>query len=166
MSDLCPSCGVQLPSIQDAFCPECRQSLDEVPIDASSHQLQVDQPPLVPSDVAGQGRESQWSREISGILGAEGLTWDDLAYEIERGGRLVVYSYCISVGILTFQRSSKVHLVRGGESAAAKGWSYTLLSLVAGWWGFPWGFIFTPIAVVRNLGGGKDVTAAVVSGLP
>ncbi len=26
----------------------------------------------------------------------------------------------------------------------------TLLSLVAGWWGFPWGLIMTPVQVVRN----------------
>jgi hypothetical protein len=27
----------------------------------------------------------------------------------------------------------------------------TLFSLVLGWWGFPWGMIFTPVQVTRNL---------------
>ena len=27
----------------------------------------------------------------------------------------------------------------------------SLLSLVAGWWGFPWGFIFTPVQIGRNI---------------
>jgi hypothetical protein len=26
-------------------------------------------------------------------------------------------------------------------------------SLVLGWWGFPWGFIFTPVQVLRNVSG-------------
>jgi hypothetical protein len=26
-----------------------------------------------------------------------------------------------------------------------------LISLFAGWWGFPWGFIMTPIQIVRNI---------------
>lgn len=29
--DQCPHCGSVLPSIRDAFCPECRQGLDEPP---------------------------------------------------------------------------------------------------------------------------------------
>jgi hypothetical protein len=165
MSELCPSCGVQIPAIRDAFCPECRCSLDELPAAPSSNQLPVEQPPLARSEIAGQRGEGQWARPLSGIVGAEGLTVGDLADELERGGRLVIYYYCISVGILTFHRSSKVHLVREGESAVAKSLGYTLLSLVAGWWGFPWGFIYTPMAVIRNLGGGKDVTSAVVGRL-
>lgn len=27
-----------------------------------------------------------------------------------------------------------------------------LVSLLLGWWGFPWGFIMTPVQLVRNLG--------------
>jgi hypothetical protein len=26
-------------------------------------------------------------------------------------------------------------------------------SLVLGWWGFPWGFLFTPVQITRNLAG-------------
>jgi hypothetical protein len=46
---------------------------------------------------------------------------------------------------------------------------YTLLSAVAGWWGFPFGLIFTPISIIQNLAGGKDVTGhfrAALSGPP
>jgi hypothetical protein len=97
-----------------------------------------------------------------GIAGAEGLTWEGLADELTRGGRLVVYHYCMSFGILTYFRSSKVYLVRGGESGLSKGLSYVLLSLLVGWWGFPWGFIYTPLAIVKNLAGGTDVTTSVL----
>jgi hypothetical protein len=26
-----------------------------------------------------------------------------------------------------------------------------VISLVAGWWGFPWGLVLTPVQVVRNI---------------
>jgi hypothetical protein len=38
-----------------------------------------------------------------------------------------------------------------------------LPSLVAGWWGIPWGPTFTIGALYNNLRGGKDVTAEVAN---
>ncbi len=45
------------------------------------------------------------------------------------------------------------------------GLPYTLLSLFIGWWGFPWGLVYTPMVLIQNLGGGNDVTAEVMSAL-
>ena len=56
------------------------------------------------------------------------------------------------------RKDAPAKLDKGWDEAVAKGWTYTLLSLVAGWWGFPWGFIYTPMAVATNLGGGRNVT--------
>jgi hypothetical protein len=92
-----------------------------------------------------------------GIKGAEGLNDREIEALIAGGARVVVFSYCISVIIITFRRSATV-LVRSGSSTLAAGMPYTLISLFFGWWGFPFGLIFTPIALVQNLGGGKDVT--------
>ena len=39
--------------------------------------------------------------------------------------------------------------------------AYTLVSLVFGWWGFPFGLIYTPMALITNLSGGRDVTALI-----
>lgn len=83
---------------------------------------------------------------------------DVLYEELSRGGRIVVYSYCISVIFMSFQRTSDPVLVRADESAALKSWPYTLLTLCLGWWGFPFGLLFTPLALVTNLRGGEDVT--------
>ena len=33
------------------------------------------------------------------------------------------------------------------------------MSALLGWWGFPWGFIYTPAVLVTNLKGGRDVTS-------
>jgi hypothetical protein len=81
------------------------------------------------------------------------------------GAKFVFYQYCVSILIMTFRRPSDIYFVRAGENAVAKGLPYTLLSLVAGWWGIPWGPIYTIGSVVTNLGGGKDVTQEVLSSL-
>jgi hypothetical protein len=94
------------------------------------------------------------------IRGAERMSGQELGQLIDQGARVVVFSYCVSLLIITFRRSATV-LVRPGESVTAAGLPYTLLSLCAGWWGFPFGLIFTPIAIIENLGGGKDVTYSV-----
>jgi len=99
------------------------------------------------------------------IVGLGNLTLEDLRLELARGGRFVVFLYCISILIMTFKRPSDVHFVRSGESTLGRSLGYTLLSLVLGWWGFPWGPIYTIEALFTNLGGGKDVTAEVVASL-
>lgn len=99
------------------------------------------------------------------INGVEGLSPEELALELQRGGRFVIFHYTISILVLTFRRGSDIYFVRAGESAAAKGIPYTLLSLLAGWWGIPWGPIYTIGSVFTNLGGGKDVTREVAAAL-
>ena len=90
---------------------------------------------------------------------------DQIQREVERGGRFVIYQYCFSVVVMTFRRNTAIYFVKAGESAAGKGLPWTLLSLVVGWWGFPWGLIYTPMALYTNLRGGKDVTAQVMPAL-
>lgn len=99
------------------------------------------------------------------IKGLENLTFEQLNQELRQGAKFVIYSYAISIVILTFKRSSEIFYIRPGESAVVKGMPYTLISLFLGWWGFPFGPIFTIWALVSNLGGGKDVTQEVVNSL-
>lgn len=75
--------------------------------------------------------------------------------------RFVVYHYCVSLGIVSFKRSSDIKLVQPGAGAFLAGLPYTLISLVAGWWGIPWGPLWTIETIARNLMGGTDVTDAV-----
>jgi hypothetical protein len=77
----------------------------------------------------------------------------------------VFFQYCVSILILTFRRPSDVFFVRSGENAVVKGLPYTLLTLLVGWWGIPWGPIYTIGSLVTNLGGGKDVTEEILAGL-
>jgi hypothetical protein len=94
-----------------------------------------------------------------------GMSPNEIAFEIQRGGRFVVYQYCFSIIFMTFKRNAPVRFVRAGESASAKGLPFTLLTLVVGWWGIPWGFIYTPQVIYKNLKGGVDVTHYVLNQL-
>jgi hypothetical protein len=99
------------------------------------------------------------------ISGIEGMTKQQLSDEIVRGGRFVVYYYAISLVLITLRNPSDIYFVRSEENGLVRGLKYSLLSLVLGWWGFPWGPIYTIWSVVTNLNGGKDVTQEVCRAL-
>jgi hypothetical protein len=99
------------------------------------------------------------------VKGLEGMTGSDLANELARGGKFVVYQYCISIVVMTFKRSSKVTFVRADENSLTKGLIFSLLSFLLGWWGIPWGPIYTVQSLVVNFQGGKDVTAEVLASM-
>ena len=100
---------------------------------------------------------------MSAIKGTSGMSPQELTFEIQRGGRFVIFQYCISLLVITFKRNSPVMFLRAGENAVVKGLPYTLISLVLGWWGIPWGFIYTPQVIYKNFNGGIDVTAAILN---
>src|SRR5258705_8866227 len=97
------------------------------------------------------------------IKGLNSMTAHDVAQEVAKGGKFVIYQYAISIVIMSFKQPSDIYFVRSTESAVAKGLPYTLLTLVAGWWGIPFGPIFSAMALFNNLKGGKDVTKEVMS---
>jgi len=92
------------------------------------------------------------------IEGIDDLGPAELIAEIDRGGRFVFFEYCISLMIFTLRRATPVTFLRSDESGWLRGLPYTLLSLVLGWWGVPWGIIYTPLCLATNLAGGCDVT--------
>ncbi|HVO31225.1 MAG TPA: hypothetical protein VMV18_10825 [bacterium] len=97
------------------------------------------------------------------IVGIEGLSMAQLQQELSQGGKFVVFSWVVSVLVMTFKRPSAIHYIRPGESAVAKALPYIAISATCGWWGIPFGFIFTPWSIIENLTGGKDVTAQMMS---
>jgi hypothetical protein len=92
------------------------------------------------------------------IHGAENLSLDEIKKEIRAGARLVFFEYCISIVVVSMRRPSKIHLLRPNQHGWLRGLPYALLSLLLGWWGVPWGLIYTPLTVITNLSGGCDVT--------
>ena len=99
------------------------------------------------------------------IQGIEGMKYGEMEFELQRGGKFVYYQYCFSVIIMTFKRPSDVYFIRAEENAVKKGLPFTLLSFFAGWWGIPWGPIYTIQSFITNFQGGKDVTSSVVASL-
>ena len=99
------------------------------------------------------------------IIGIDRMDPAELNFELQRGGKFVIYYYCISVIIMTFRRGSDIHFIKAGESSISKGLPWTVLTLLLGWWGIPWGPIWTIQSLVINFRGGKDVTASIVNAL-
>jgi len=100
------------------------------------------------------------------IIGIENLSANELNLEIQRGGKFVIYQYCVSILVMTFRRSSDIYFIKSGENAVTRGLLWTLLTLVAGWWGIPWGPIFSIQCLVTNLKGGKNVTDQIRASQP
>jgi hypothetical protein len=87
---------------------------------------------------------------------------DDITDAVEGRGRFVVFGYCISVLILTFRLKSGVYFLQEGESAWGKRLGFAAVSFLLGWWGFPFGIIYTMMAIVSCLQGGEDVTGQIL----
>jgi hypothetical protein len=99
------------------------------------------------------------------IRGIEGLSLDDIEREVAAGGRFVFYEYCVSVLIASSRRPTDVFFLRANDRGILRGLPYCLLSLLLGWWGLPWGPIYTPLTLFNNLCGGCEVTEEVLGRL-
>lgn len=88
-----------------------------------------------------------------------------LKNELQSGARFVVFQYCVSMLVITFKRPSDIYFVRPGESVASIGLVFTLISLLLGWWGIPWGPVYTIQTLAVNFRGGTDVTQKVFAAL-
>ncbi len=97
------------------------------------------------------------------IVGAEGLDVHTVRQEVDRGARFVLYTYCVSLVLVTLKRPSDIYFVPAGQSRVVKGLPFALISLFLGWWGIPWGPIYTVQSLVNDLLGGKDVTAEILA---
>ncbi len=100
------------------------------------------------------------------IVGLEDFkSGGQLQQEIQQGGKFVIYQYCISVLVITFKRSSNIYFITHEQNAVVKGLPFTLISLVLGWWGIPWGPIYTIQGIWVNFKGGRDVTNEVIASM-
>lgn len=96
------------------------------------------------------------------IKNTEGLSPEIIRAEVKNGGKFLQFDYTISIVVMTFKRSTDIYFIRHDQSHWKHSWPFTLCSLVIGWWGIPWGFIYTPMSLFTNLKGGRDLTADVV----
>jgi hypothetical protein len=95
------------------------------------------------------------------LTSAESQHISDQHADPEDLGRWVQYEYCISLVAVTLRRTSRPIFLRPGQRAWVRGLPYVAISLLLGWWGLPWGIIYTPLTIFTNLTGGCDITAQV-----
>ena len=69
------------------------------------------------------------------------------------------FYFTISVGIVSMKCPTQ-YFVGQYESSGMRSLKYTVLSLLFGWWGFPWGIVYTIQSVKRNISGGDIITVA------
>ena len=89
------------------------------------------------------------------------LSEQQISSILDDGGRFVVYTYTISLIVITLKRRSNVFLLRKDEWAIKHGFPYLLISLLLGWWGVPWGPIYTIQSIYYSVLG-NDVTADII----
>lgn len=91
------------------------------------------------------------------VIGLENMTINELRNEVSKGGRFLRFPYTISLVLVSFKLSSDVYFVRHNEKAISYGAKYAVINLLLGWWGFPFGLIYTPLCIKGSFVG-KDVT--------
>jgi hypothetical protein len=99
------------------------------------------------------------------LRGTRPLFEEELRTRIAAGARCVRFEYCFSLIFFTIRRQSPVYLTGSWQQRYLCGLQYTLLALVLGPWGVPWGLVWTPWAFWVNTTGGTDCTDAILEWL-
>ena len=102
---------------------------------------------------------------MADIKGITGMSPNEISFELNRGAKFVRYRYCFSAVVVTMTHSTDIYLVRPEESRLTKSLPWSLLTLVAGWWGIPWGPIRSVQTLWINFRGGEDVTTQVAAAM-
>jgi hypothetical protein len=103
--------------------------------------------------------------ELVALGGSRPLFPDEIRTRVAAGARLVRFEFCISLLLFTVRRQSPVYITESWQERYLRGLGYSLIALLLGPWGVPWGLIWTPWAVWVNLTGGVDETDAVLAWL-
>lgn len=99
------------------------------------------------------------------IKNIDGLSVSQIKELVNKGGKFVIFPYTISFVIMTLKRSSDIYFIREDENSFKYSYSYVLLNFLIGWWGLPWGPIYTIGALYNHIIGGKDLTQLVLEDL-
>ncbi len=95
-------------------------------------------------------RANEAPRELKDVAGK------DLAGSFG-GTSFILYNYVVSLVYVSFLLTSRVHVLRDGESRVTPGLLYSLEVLLLGWWSLH-GIVFSLRALTRNFRGGIDVS--------
>jgi hypothetical protein len=85
-------------------------------------------------------------------------TLQELEQKVREGYRFITFQYCVSFIAVTQRRFSKAHLINNPNDVKNYSKKYNLVSSFLGWWGIPWGPIYTFKSFEVNKKGGIDMT--------
>lgn len=91
------------------------------------------------------------------------MSHEQVQQQVRDGGRFIMFQYGISILIMTFKRGSNIYFLKADQGAVGKGLGFSALTFLLGWWGIPWGPIYTIQTLWKNFSGGIDVTAEVMA---
>ena len=98
------------------------------------------------------------------IRDIDNYTTQELRDLINSGqAKFVSYKYCISILVMTFNNPTDIYFIAPGQSDVIKGLRFLFVNLILGWWGIPWGPVYTIGNIFNILSGGKDVTDETMS---
>lgn len=92
----------------------------------------------------------------------EKWTVGEIMDDINKGGKFVIFTYCISLVVVTFRRPSDIYYIKSDELTISHGFKYMLLSLILGWWGLPHGPLYT-IQSIWYAFFGKNITEEIMA---
>ena len=99
------------------------------------------------------------------LKNTEGLTFEELEEKVRLGARFIVYQYTISLIAVTLRRLTPAYYIPPDISDTAFKKNADILSVLFGWWGIPWGPLFTIQSLAANRKGGIDITKDVMLNL-
>ncbi|WP_017496976.1 hypothetical protein [Flavobacterium sp. WG21] len=99
------------------------------------------------------------------IKNIDGLSVSQIRNMVQQGGKFVVFPYTVSFILMTLKRSSDIYFIKANENTFKYSYGFVFLNLIVGWWGIPWGPIYTIGSAYHHAVGGKDLTQAVLSHL-
>ncbi|HEX2901167.1 MAG TPA: hypothetical protein VHS96_15720 [Bacteroidia bacterium] len=103
------------------------------------------------------------------VKNIDGLSNQQLVDSLQNGGRFVVFYTTVSIVIMTFRLGSDIYFIDSAQKPIRFGWKSMLLSGLLGWWGFPWGPIYTCQSIAtafRGMDVTKEVMAQMARGIP
>jgi len=110
-------------------------------------------------------RNPPTSSELLHFRGTRPLFAEELRTRVAAGARCVRFEFCFSLLFFSVRRQSAVHVTTSWQQRYVHGLGYSLLALILGPWGVPWGVVWTPWAIWVNTTGGEDCTEEVIAAL-
>lgn len=97
----------------------------------------------------------RWLSENGAAIEGGGARYRDIL--ITPGTTLTRYEVALSFLVVSFKVPSRLYIV-GHDATLLVATAFTVISLLLGWWGVPWGPIYTVRAVWSNVRGGATRT--------